>query len=101
MSFRATSTTLSMPGTCQILRLGQDLEYDNLKSGEKTHPCSICNKMFRNISTLKIHLRCHTGEKPYSCGICDQSFSQKGSLKSHMNSHTQEKPFTCIIIETC
>ena len=57
--------------------------------------CDQCDKLFSNISSLKIHLLVHSGEKPLVCDQCDRSFSRATHLKRHKYSHTEEKKFGC------
>ncbi|XP_029471821.1 zinc finger and BTB domain-containing protein 38 isoform X2 [Rhinatrema bivittatum] len=57
--------------------------------------CELCQKLFRNPSTLKVHMRCHTGERPYSCKTCDKSFSFPGNLHKHERIHLGVKNFIC------
>ena len=61
----------------------------------KEHHCRICNKVFKEISNFKTHLRTHSGERPYQCKSCPQKFKQMAHLQKHMFSHTGQKPYIC------
>lgn len=38
-------------------------------SGEKPFQCAVCEKQFRQLSTLTNHYKIHTGEKPFKCMV--------------------------------
>lgn len=99
-------------------------------SGEKPFQCAVCEKQFRQLSTLTNHYKIHTGEKPFKClvrilasiscldaisnivrakfsfesyvfpQICDKRFRQSSTLTNHAKIHTGEKPFSCSYVST-
>lgn len=62
---------------------------------QKPFQCHVCERKFRQLSTLTNHVKIHTGEKPYKCSICDKKFRQSSTLTNHLKIHTGEKPFKC------
>ncbi|XP_048834231.1 zinc finger protein 585B-like isoform X1 [Brienomyrus brachyistius] len=104
-------------------RLCRTRRASNLYSGEQTHGCKECGKIFPKVAGLKRHMkmhspekkntceqcgkgfihpvylkrhqRVHTGEKPYVCSECGQRFTASDSLKVHMRFHSGEKPYQC------
>lgn len=38
-------------------------------NGEKPFQCAVCEKQFRQLSTLTNHYKIHTGEKPFKCSV--------------------------------
>ena len=63
-------------------------------TGEKSHKCEVCGKMFLRMGQLKRHNRIHTGERPYSCDVCGMSFNCSSSLKRHHLIHAVQKSRT-------
>lgn len=53
-------------------------------SGEKSFPCDMCPKFFKNRYQLTLHVRSHTGEKPFVCELCDRAFSMSSNLQKHV-----------------
>ncbi|XP_023219515.1 zinc finger protein 391-like isoform X2 [Centruroides sculpturatus] len=54
------------------------------KKSKKDHKCNLCNKSFRWLSALTIHLTSHDKNRPFSCDICRKTFKYKFDLNTHM-----------------
>ncbi|KAI9581141.1 hypothetical protein GQX74_011681 [Glossina fuscipes] len=63
----------------------------------KKKQCHICKNKFRQLTTLRNHMKIHTDERPYKCKHCDKAFRQISTLTNHVKIHTGEKPFKCNI----
>ncbi|KAK9884927.1 hypothetical protein WA026_009164 [Henosepilachna vigintioctopunctata] len=61
------------------------------------YKCNICEKSFKMYGSFFYHKRMHTGEQPYCCKICGKKYKQSGSLTAHMRVHTGQRPFLCSI----
>ena len=59
--------------------------------------CSVCNKIFDRLGTLKEHMRTiHQGENPYQCDKCEKTFKTPGGLRIHyINYHEEHKEVLC------
>ncbi|XP_052128944.1 zinc finger protein 501-like, partial [Frankliniella occidentalis] len=71
------------------------LQHGCIHIESRPYPCPECGKRFRQQSHLTQHLRIHTNEKPYGCGYCGRNFRQRTILNQHLRIHTGEKPYKC------
>lgn len=68
---------------------------------DKLFSCSICNKTFKNWSSLEFHhSREHLAEdesRKHRCKVCQKAFKRVGHLEDHMHTHSgkRQRPFQC------
>ena len=56
------------------------------------YACAICEKIFKNISNYRRHIRIvHDEERKYKCLICESRFSENSILKRHIVLVHEEK----------
>ncbi|KAG5669511.1 hypothetical protein PVAND_017398 [Polypedilum vanderplanki] len=55
--------------------------------------CQICNKIYKNQSALKIHLKTHN--KQHQCQVCGRKFPNSARLKEHQKIHENQFTFRC------
>ncbi|XP_036446421.1 transcription factor E4F1 [Colossoma macropomum] len=69
------------------------------KEGEatpsKSHKCPHCDRVFRTMSHLRIHIKGHVGYKPFKCLTCQKEFLTGYMLKKHMEVHVSERRYKC------
>ncbi|KFB40597.1 AGAP011544-PA-like protein [Anopheles sinensis] len=71
------------------------LQHGCIHIESRPYPCPECGKRFRQQSHLTQHLRIHTNEKPFGCMYCPRFFRQRTILNQHIRIHTGEKPYRC------
>ncbi|XP_052061305.1 zinc finger protein ZFAT-like [Mytilus californianus] len=52
------------------------------------YTCTVCNKIFKTLSHMRLHCLIHTDLKPFVCTKCNYSTNSKGNLYTHMRKHT-------------
>ena len=63
---------------------------------ELTFKCYLCERGFKNKTTLMNHENIHLGLRPYKCQSCKSNFKTSGELDRHTKyKHSKEKLFHC------
>lgn len=62
---------------------------------DRVFQCSQCDKGFKEMRTLRLHLKIHNAEYPEQCGVCQKVFRTKWQLKQHQMDHGGERPYPC------
>lgn len=67
------------------------------RRGRKRLKCNRCGRLLWGAYAMRRHLRTHTNERPFACPLCNRSFRQKSTLSSHMQVHDKSlpSPFSC------
>ena len=50
---------------------------------DRVFQCPQCEKGFKELRTLRLHLKIHNAEYPERCGVCQKVFRTKWQLKQH------------------
>ncbi|XP_066498897.1 transcription factor E4F1 isoform X2 [Hoplias malabaricus] len=61
----------------------------------KAHKCPHCNRAFRTVPHLCVHIKGHDGYKPFKCLMCQKDFQTGYMLKKHMEVHASERRYKC------
>ncbi|XP_075461258.1 uncharacterized protein LOC142497401 isoform X2 [Ascaphus truei] len=81
------------PNSNEIVKSITDQQ--NVHEMDKPYRCNVCEKNFKTIGVLNVHMRTHTGVRPYQCNECGKSFRDNWNLKVHQKIHTGETPYKC------
>ncbi|XP_016098487.1 transcription factor E4F1 [Sinocyclocheilus grahami] len=63
--------------------------------GYKPFKCLTCQKEFLTGYVLKKHMEMHVSERRYKCGECGKQFKAIGHVREHMRAHSDERPYHC------
>ncbi|KAL7850615.1 hypothetical protein SRHO_G00199640 [Serrasalmus rhombeus] len=70
-------------------------EREGEETASKSHKCPHCDRAFRTMSHLRIHIKGHVGYKPFKCLTCQKEFLTGYMLKKHMEVHVSERRYKC------
>jgi len=62
---------------------------------DKSFHCTQCDKSFKELRTLRLHLKIHNSEYPEHCDVCKKGFRTKWQLKQHLMDHGGKRPYPC------
>uniref|UniRef100_A0A673MY04 Transcription factor E4F1 n=1 Tax=Sinocyclocheilus rhinocerous TaxID=307959 RepID=A0A673MY04_9TELE len=61
----------------------------------KLYQCPHCERMFKTLTYLRLHVKGHVGYKPFKCLTCQKEFLTGYVLKKHMETHVSERRYKC------
>uniref|UniRef100_A0A3Q3IYK2 C2H2-type domain-containing protein n=1 Tax=Monopterus albus TaxID=43700 RepID=A0A3Q3IYK2_MONAL len=67
-----------------------------LHTDARPYQCGICQKTFKQQSSLKTHQLTHSGVR-FRCPLCSKSFSRALELTYHVDTHSDAQPYFCSI----
>ncbi|XP_036392963.1 transcription factor E4F1 [Megalops cyprinoides] len=73
----------------------EPMEKQSEPSSAKIHRCPHCNRAFKALNYLRVHVKGHLGFKPFKCTVCQKEFLTGYLLKKHMEAHLSERRFKC------
>lgn len=74
---------------------GLNKHQDEVHGQEKSFHCTQCDKSFKELRTLRLHLKIHNSEYPEHCEVCKKGFRTKWQLKQHLMDHGGKRPYPC------
>ncbi|XP_050400217.1 zinc finger protein 12 isoform X8 [Patella vulgata] len=56
--------------------------------------CPICGLIFKSTASCNLHVKRHD-KKEFKCDICEKTYKDKSTLQEHLNIHFDVKPYKC------
>lgn len=60
----------------------------------RPHFCQICNKTFKAIEQLRVHVRRHKGMRKFECTLCGYKFTRQAHLRRHAQIHNRMENYS-------
>lgn len=60
----------------------------------RPHFCQICNKTFKAIEQLRVHVRRHKGMRKFECTLCGYKFTRQAHLRRHTQIHNRMENYS-------
>ena len=60
-----------------------DVPWFQVHTMDRVFQCPQCDKGFKEVRTLRLHLKIHNAEYPEQCNVCQKVFRTKWQLKQH------------------
>ncbi|XP_005108373.1 uncharacterized protein LOC101848073 [Aplysia californica] len=57
--------------------------------------CEVCEKAFKDVQSLEMHMNYHNGDPDVTCIECGKSFADPHGLKRHLRIHAGVRPHVC------
>uniref|UniRef100_A0A668AWJ3 Zinc finger and BTB domain containing 4 n=1 Tax=Myripristis murdjan TaxID=586833 RepID=A0A668AWJ3_9TELE len=96
-SCRTSSLTSNSLGPPSLTLLGGDeSHFVKVVDGNVIYFCSVCERSYMTLSSLKRHSNVHSWRRKYPCHFCDKVFALAEYRTKHEVWHTGERRYQCI-----
>ncbi|RXN19812.1 transcription factor E4F1 [Labeo rohita] len=94
----ARLTEIQVTEEC-VETMAEETQDSSVKEDEpvesKLYKCPHCERMFKTLAYLRVHVKGHVGYKPFKCLTCQKEFLTGYVLKKHMETHVSERRYKC------
>ncbi|XP_051740469.1 transcription factor E4F1 isoform X1 [Ctenopharyngodon idella] len=94
----ARLTDIQVTEEC-VETMSEEMQDSSVKEEEpvesKLYKCPHCERMFKTLAYLRVHVKGHVGYKPFKCLTCQKEFLTGYVLKKHMETHISERRYKC------